>query len=104
MSCHTRSKNERKFYLEIKGHLKTEAYEEKKSSKAKAILKIAHYNGNRKFTLDHYYNSAVKEFFQLKEAGPVYALTEAQEINSFENGPIEIGVCTYGQVLEVCRS
>ena len=50
-----------------KGTLKTEAHEETKYSKANAIIKIAHYDGNRKFTLNHYYNLVAKSFFQLEE-------------------------------------
>ena len=50
------------------------------------MLKIAHYNGNRKFTLDHYSNLVAKTFFQLEESCPVYTFTEAQNTNSFENG------------------
>ena len=85
VSLHTRSKNGHKCYLDIKGHFKTETYEETKSSKANAILQYAHYDGNRKFKLEHYYNLFAKAFFQLEEAGPVYTLKEAQKINSFEN-------------------
>ena len=83
MSHHTRSKNGRKCYLELKGHSKTEAYEETKYSKANAIQHIAHYNGNRKFTLEKYYNLVARAFFQLEEAGHVYTLTESLKINSF---------------------
>ena len=83
---HTRSNTVHKCYLEIQGNLKTEYYEEKKASKANAILQSVHYDGNRNSTLEHYYNLVVKSFFQLEEAGPVYTLTEAQNINLFENG------------------
>ena len=86
MSCHNRLKNGRNFYLEIKGNFKTEAYEETKASNANAIIHSAHYDGIRKFTLEHYYNLVAKAFAQLEEAGNVYTLTEAHKINSFETG------------------
>ena len=73
---YSRSNNQRKCYLDLKVH------EEKKHSKDNAILQSAHYDGNSKFTLKHY----SKAFFQLQEVGPVYTFTEAQKINSFENG------------------
>ena len=78
---HTRSKKGRKCYLEIKGDLKTEAYEETKASKINAILKFSHYDGNRNLTLEHYYNLVMKAFYYLEESGPVYTLIEAQKIN-----------------------
>ena len=58
VSRHTKSKNRRKCYLEIKGNIKTEAYEETKASKANNIVQSAHYDGNRKSTFDNYYNLA----------------------------------------------
>ena len=86
MSFHTRSKNGRKCYLELEVNFKTEAHEEIKYSKYSAILQSAHFSINRKFTVNHYYNLVKISFFQLKEAGPVYTLTEAQKISSFKNG------------------
>ena len=86
MSHHTISKNGLKCYLDLKGHLKTETYDDTKSSNANSTLQSAHYDGNRKFTLENYYNLVAKEFVQLEETGPVYILTESQNINSFENG------------------
>ena len=74
MSRHTRFNNGRKFYLELKGDFKTEAYEETKAAKANAILQSAYYDGNRKFTLEHYYNLVSKAFSKLEEAGPIYTL------------------------------
>ena len=38
VSCHTRSKNEKKCYIELKENLKTESYEDKKAWEANAIL------------------------------------------------------------------
>ena len=38
VSCHTRSKNGCKCYLDRKGHFNNEAYEETKDSKANAII------------------------------------------------------------------
>ena len=86
VSCHTSSNNGCMYCLELKLNFKTEAYEETKSSKANPILQSAYYYGKRNFTLENYYNLVAKEFFQLEEGGPVYTLTEAQKINSFENG------------------
>ena len=80
MSCHTRSKNGCKCYLESKGDFKSESYEEKKASKDSAILQIAHYNGNRNFIFENYYNL-------LARVGPVYTLTEDQKTSAFGNGP-----------------
>ena len=86
MSGHTRSKNGRKGYIELKGHFKTEYYEETKEYKANTILQNAHYDGNRKFKLKHYYNFVANAFVQLEEVFTVYKLPEAHKINSFENG------------------
>ena len=83
MYLRTRSKNGHKCYLELKVHFKTESYYNTKAPKANAILQIARYGGNRKFTLDHYYNLIMKAFFQLEEAGPVYTLREYHKIGSF---------------------
>ena len=58
------SNNGCKCYLELKGHFKTESYEETKTSKANDIIQSAHYDGNRKFALKHYYNLVVKSFVQ----------------------------------------
>ena len=85
MSRNNRSKNGRECYLNLKGYLKKEAYEEKKYSKANDIIKSAHHDGNRMFTLDNYYNLFAKPFVQLEESDPVYTLSEAQNINEFEN-------------------
>ena len=86
VSRHTRPKNMRKCYLELKGHLRTESYEETKTSKANYIIQSVHYDGNRKFTLQYYHNLVSKAFVQLEEVGPVYTLKEDPKINSFENG------------------
>ena len=43
-------------------NFKNEAHEEKKSSKANVIVHSAHYDGNRKFILEHYYNLVTKHF------------------------------------------
>ena len=66
VSCHTRSNNWRKCYLDLKVYFKTESYEDTNVSKVNAILQSAHYDGNRNFTLDHYYNLVTEEFFQLE--------------------------------------
>ena len=47
-------------YFELKGNFKTEAYEDTKVSKANAIIQNAHYDGNMKFTLKHYYKLVAK--------------------------------------------
>ena len=60
-----------KCYLELKGHFKTEYFEDKKASKENIILQSANYDGNRNFTLDHYYNLVKKAFVQLEIAGPM---------------------------------
>ena len=86
MYCHTISNNRRKSFLDLKGHIKSEADEKPKSSKYKAIIKSAHYDGNRKLTLNHYYSLVDKSFLYLEEAGPVYTFSDAQKTNSFENG------------------
>ena len=86
VSRHTRFNNGRKCYLKLKGHFKTEAYEETKAAKSNAILQSAYYDGNRKFTLEHYYNLVSKAFFQLQEAGPIYTLKEYQKIDSWTKG------------------
>ena len=43
-----------------KVNFKTEVYEETKAPKANNILQSAHYDGNRNFTLKHYYNLVAK--------------------------------------------
>ena len=40
LSCHTRSKNGRKYYPEIKGHFKTETYEETKLQRPMLFLEV----------------------------------------------------------------
>ena len=62
VSCHTRSKNRCNFYLELKVHIKTGAYEEKKDSKTNAIIQSANYDRNKNFTIEHYYNLVAKVF------------------------------------------
>ena len=81
MPRHTRSNNVCTCYIELKGHFNNEAYEGTKSSNVSAILQNAHYDGNRKFTLNNYYNLVAESFFQFEESGPVYTLKEAQKIN-----------------------
>ena len=81
LSCHTSSDNRRKCFFELKGNFKTEFYEETKASNSNDVLQSAHYDGNRKFTLEYYYNLVVKSFVQLEKAGHVYILIEAQKIN-----------------------
>ena len=86
VSRRTRSKNVCKCYLDLRVHLKTGYYEETNVSKANTILHIAHCDGKWEFTIKNYYNLVVKEFFQLKEVGTIYMLTESKKINQFENG------------------
>ena len=86
MHNHNRSKNGCKCFIELKGYFKTEAHEDTEDSKANYILQSADYDGNRKFTLEYYYNLVAKAFIQLEESGTVYKLTETHNINSFQNG------------------
>ena len=88
-------KNGRKAYLELKSHFKTASYEETKASAAQTVLKNAHFDGARRFTLQNYYDLITKAFVDLDEAGSVYALSEAQKINTFENGLREQTVISF---------
>ena len=62
---HTRSKNGRKCYLELKLNFKTECYEDTKASKTNDILQSSHNYKNRKLILGHCYNFFMKAFVQL---------------------------------------
>ena len=68
MNFHTSSKNGCKCYIELREHLKTEAYEDTKASNSNAILKSAHYDGNRKFTLNNYYNTGLNNMIKTLDA------------------------------------
>ena len=90
-----RTKNGRQCYLELKAHFKTEAHEQTKALKASNTIKNAHYNGNRRFTIEDYYSTMTRSFNTLDDAGAVYTLTEEQKINSFESGIKESVAVSY---------
>ena len=92
---HKRVKDGRACFLELKQHFNTEAHDQTKALTASNTIKNAHYNGNRRFTIDEYYDMMTKACNSLDDAGVVYRMTEEQKINSFESGLKEPTAVSY---------
>ena len=92
---HKRRKDGKACFIELKNHFMTDSHNQTKALAASNSIKNAHYNGNRRFTIEDYYNLMTKSFNTLDDAGAVYSLTEEQKINHFEAGIKESVAVSY---------
>ena len=82
---HKRSKDGKKFYIELRSHFQNDSHKQNLSTAANKAIGDKRYHGERRtFTLETYYTIMSKNFNILEQAGVDHTLTEEQKVIKFE--------------------